>query len=186
MCNRAQASLKALQLLGNLVRGPKQAKWRLEYNAICLPILTYGCQLWYMGKQVTLVKKLQTVQNEAVRIISGTFRTTPREPLHQLLSIFPINFCLDMITQDTALRFYKAPKCSQLLKQISGEWYSPNLDDSPLPTLNRKGSKTMLRLLAAKVLAAGPRIETFPELPKDAPSWNRRVQVIPKQKKWDY
>jgi hypothetical protein len=116
MCNRARASLKALQLLGNLVRGLKQAKWCLAYNATCLPILTYGCQLWYTGKQVTLVKKLQTVQNEAVHIISGTFRTTPREPLHQLLSIFPINLHLDMITQDTALRFYKAPKCSQLLK----------------------------------------------------------------------
>jgi hypothetical protein len=41
-------------------------------------------------------------------------------------------------------------------------------------------------LLVAKVLAAGSRIETFPKLPKDAPSWNGRVQVIPKQKKWDY
>jgi hypothetical protein len=63
-CNRARASLKALQLLGNSVRGLDQARWRLAYNAICLPVLTYGCQLWFTGKQVTLVKKLQTVQND--------------------------------------------------------------------------------------------------------------------------
>ena len=56
VCNRARASLKALQLLGNSVRGLDQASWRLAYLAICLPVLTYGCQLWYRGKQVTLVK----------------------------------------------------------------------------------------------------------------------------------
>ena len=91
VCNRARASLKALQLLGNSVRGLDQASWRLAYIAICLPVLTYGCQLWYKGKQVTLVKKLQTVQNDVVRIITGTFRTTPCEPLHQLLTILPMD-----------------------------------------------------------------------------------------------
>jgi hypothetical protein len=52
MCNRARASLKALQLLGNSGCGIDFAQWRLADNAICLPVLTYGCQLWYKGKQV--------------------------------------------------------------------------------------------------------------------------------------
>ena len=112
VCNRARASLKALQLLGNSIRGLDQASWRLAYNAICLPVLTYSCQLWYTGKQVTLVKKLQTVQNDAVRIISGTFRTTPRDPLHQLLTILPMDLRLSILTQNTALRLYRAPKGS--------------------------------------------------------------------------
>jgi hypothetical protein len=116
MCNRARASLKALQLLGNSVQGLDQAKWRLAYNAICLPVLTYGCQLWYTGKQVTLIRKLQIVQNDAVKLILGTFRTTPREPLHQLLNILPMDLRLDMILQKTAFRLYKTPKESQLLK----------------------------------------------------------------------
>ncbi|KAH9993134.1 hypothetical protein BJV74DRAFT_771184, partial [Russula compacta] len=47
MCNRARASIKALQLLGNSVRGLNHASWRLMYNTICLPVLTYGCQLWF-------------------------------------------------------------------------------------------------------------------------------------------
>jgi hypothetical protein len=69
MCNRAHASIKALQLLGNSVQGLDHAKWRLVYNMVCLPVLTYGSQLWFTGKQKTLVKKLQMVQNEAVRVI---------------------------------------------------------------------------------------------------------------------
>ncbi|KAH9958920.1 hypothetical protein BC827DRAFT_529863 [Russula dissimulans] len=93
MCNRARATLKALQLLGNSVRGLDLASWKLAYNAVCLPVLTYGCQLWYKGKQKTLLKKLQIVQT--VRIISGAFKTTPREPLHQLLTILPMDLRLD-------------------------------------------------------------------------------------------
>jgi hypothetical protein len=91
-----------------------------------------------------------------------------------------------MITQDIALRLYKVPKRSQLLKRIGSKWYSLSLNTSPLPTPNRKSSKTTLHMLMAKVSATGPHIEPFPRLPKDAPSWNGRVQVIPKQKDWDY
>ena len=47
MCNRARASIKALQVLGNTIRGLSMANWRLVMNAVCLPVLTYGCQLWY-------------------------------------------------------------------------------------------------------------------------------------------
>jgi hypothetical protein len=90
MCNRAQATLKALQLLYNSVQGLNKACWHLAYNAICLLVLTCRCQLWYRGKQVTLVKKLQTDQNDAVRLISGTFCTTPHKPLYQLLNILPM------------------------------------------------------------------------------------------------
>jgi hypothetical protein len=129
MCNRTRASLKALQLLGNSVRGLDHGSWKLAYNAICLPVLTYGCQLWFTGKQVTLVKKLQTVQNDAVKIITGTFRTTPREPLHQLLNILPMKLRLNMTLQTAAFRLYKAPKKSQLLIRVGGAWHTPSPDD---------------------------------------------------------
>lgn len=186
VCNRARASLKALQLLGNSIRGLDQASWRLAYIAICLPVLTYGCQLWYRGKQVTLVRKLQTVQNEAVRIISGTFRTTPREPLHQLLTILPMDLRLNLLTQNTALRLYRAPSGSQLLRRLGGEWHDPRPNESPLPTPTRKGTTTTLRTLAAKVPAGGPRIIPFPDLPANAPLWDGRVTIIPKRSDQDY
>ena len=94
ICNHTCALIKALQLLGNSIQGINFTQWQLAYNAICLPVLTYGCQLWFTGKQKGLVKKLQVVQNEAIRIISGTFRTTPHEPLHQMLNILPIDLHL--------------------------------------------------------------------------------------------
>jgi hypothetical protein len=186
VCNRTRASLKALQLLGNSVRGLDQANWRLAYNAICLPVLTYGCQLWYKGKQVTLVKKLQVVQNEAVRIISGTFRTAPREPLHHLLAILPMDVRLTLLLKKTALRLYKVPRESQLLARLGDAWHTQDPNDLPLPTPNRTGATTTLRALAARVPPNGPRIDPFPDTPHGAPTWNGRAEVISKHPTWDY
>ena len=84
MANRARTSLKALQVLGNSVRGLHMANWRLVFNAICLPILSHGCQLWFKegGKgQKKLIHRLQLVQNEGVKMVAGAFRTAPREVL---------------------------------------------------------------------------------------------------------
>ena len=60
MCNRARASIKALQVLGNSIRGLSMANWRLVLNAVCLPVLSYGCQLWYLtGAAKGLINMLQ-------------------------------------------------------------------------------------------------------------------------------
>ena len=186
MCNRARATIKALRLLRNSVRGLNHAKWRLTYNAVCLPVLMYGCQLWYTGKQKTLVKKLQMVQNEAVRVIAGAFRTTPCEPLHQLLTILPMDIRLEMLTQNTALRLYRVSSDSQLLKRLGGDWYTAQLHDPPLPAPNNVGTCSTLCSLASRVSAKCLRIQLFPELPPDAPYWDGRVTCTPRQDNWDY
>ena len=163
------------------MRGLDQAKWRLAYTTICLPVLTYSCQLWYMGKQATLTKKLQTAQNEAVKVIAGAFRTTPCKPLHQLLTIYPMDIQLKMLTQNMASRLHKASKESQLLKRLGGEWYPHRTQDTPLPMPNNKRARTTLWLLAAQVLAKCPQIQLFPDLPPDVPTWGGRVTCHPKQ-----
>ena len=84
------------------------------------------------------------VQNEAVRLISGTFRTTPRDPLHQLLNILPMDLRLNMIVQNSALRLYRVPKDSQLLKRLGGAWHSPTTDDLPLPAPINSNMRTTL------------------------------------------
>jgi hypothetical protein len=133
-----------------------------------------------------LVRKLQIVQNDAVKLISGTFRTTPREPLHQLLNILPMDLRLNLMIQKTAFRLYKAPKGSQLLKRLGGAWHAPDANGLPLPASNRNSLKTTLRTLAARVPANGPRVNPFPDLPPGAPHWNGQVRTILKQKDWDY
>ena len=186
MCNRTRASIKVLQLLGNLVHGLDHASWCLAYNTICLPVLTYGCQLWFTNKQKTLVQKLQTVQNKAVRVIVGAFHTAPHEPLHQLLSILPMDLRLMMLTQYTTLCLYRVSKESQLLKCLRGDRYVPGCDDLPLPIPNTNSSCMALCSLTDYVSLRGPRVDPFLELPPGAPYWGGRVNAILKQDDWDY
>jgi len=133
-----------------------------------------------------LVKKLQVIQNEAVRVIAGAFHTTPCELLHQLLTILPVDLRLTMLTQNMAIRLYKVLKESQLLRRLKGNWYMPQPHNPPLPTPNNHRAHTTLCSLAARVSVKGPRIVSFPELPPGSPTWAGRVQCIPKQNDWDY
>jgi hypothetical protein len=132
------------------------------------------------------VSKLQRVQNEAVKVISGTFRTTPREPLHQLFTILPMDLRLDMLIQNTALRLYRAPRGSQLLLRLGGLWHTPGPNDFSLPAPNRGRATTTLHALAARVPVNGPRVDPFPEIPQGGPSWNGTVKIKPKDRNLDY
>lgn len=105
------------------------------------------------------------VQNSAVRLISDTFRTTPCDPLHQLLNILPMNLWLNMIVQNFMIRLYRVPKASQLLKRLEGAWHTPDPNDLPLPAPIGNKVKTTLHKLATRVLANGPHIKAFPETP---------------------
>ena len=171
MCNQARASLKSLQILGNSIHGINFAQWRLVYNTVCLPMLTYGCQLWFIGKQVSLVLKLQRVQNEVVQIISRSFSTALHDPLHQILSILPMSLHTNMLTLNYALRLYRLPRDSQLLKCLQDPWSVVTENDLPPPTPNRSMAKMALRWLASQVCPNGPHILAFLPTPQDCLHW---------------
>ena len=52
----------------------------------------------------------------------GAFRTAPREFLHRLMAIPPIRLQLEVLMKSYALRLYRLPRESQLLKRLGGEW----------------------------------------------------------------
>ena len=74
MANCTRASLWAVKILGNSIRGLHLADWRLLYHAIALPMLSYGSQLWWATpKKKTLINILRTAQNVGLRLITGAF-----------------------------------------------------------------------------------------------------------------
>jgi hypothetical protein len=124
MATRARGSLKALQLLGNSIRGLNHGNWRLAYNAVCLLVLTYGSPVWYNG-QKSLSDILQQVQDYAVRRILGAFCTTPAAPLHQLCAILPMHIRLQMLSRTAALSLLSVPHSSQLIQRLGPPWCKP-------------------------------------------------------------
>ena len=104
MCNRARASIKALQVLGNSTRGLSMANWRLVLNAVCLPVMAWGCQLWYVTNGAKgLIKMLQRVQNDMVRTVTGAFRMAPRDALLHITRMLPMKHFIEKLTHTSAL-----------------------------------------------------------------------------------
>ena len=106
--------------------------------------------------------------------------------MHQLLSILPMDLRLSMLTENSAQWLYKVLRESQLPYWLGDDWYTLGPHDHTLPTWNNNRACTTLCTLAARVPAKGPCIDSFPNLPPDAPNWEGRVKRIPKQSNWDY
>jgi hypothetical protein len=200
MCNRARASIKALQVLGSSHRGLSMANWRLVFNTVCLPVLSYGCQLWANSpKVVSLMKKVQLVFNEGVKVTSGAFHTALREPLHEILRVLPARHFLEKMIHTSALRLYWVPRGSQLLSRLGHKWDSSVQTGTdwvlpgPLVVTSRNGSgrskqrPTASEALGARVPAEAPRADVVAVTPWEVPDWGERCQLMgvthPKQRK---
>lgn len=83
---RGRHVITGIQCLGNTIHVLNAHHLRLLYKTCVIPVITYGCQLWFDPHKPsrTLIKKLQVIQNIGLRRIAGAFRTTPVEPLHVL------------------------------------------------------------------------------------------------------
>ena len=178
MCNRAKASANALKLLGNTIRGLSMANWRLVLNAVCLPVLGYGCQLWYVqGRSKGLIKQTQKVQNQMVRMVAGAFRTAPCEPLTHITCMLPMEQYVEKLTHTSALRLYRLPRASQLLRRLGPDWYSPRPRDNALvvPDMPSRGKSkqrpTVLEALARRVPSHSPKVDWTVIAPWEIPNW---------------
>jgi hypothetical protein len=111
MAARARSTLKSLSLLGNSVRGLRFAAWRRLYHAILVPTLTYGIAAWHPleGTRKGLISVLQVAQNDALRKMSGCFRTTPIDPLHNLLAIPPMEYTARKLVRSYSDRLARLP-----------------------------------------------------------------------------
>jgi hypothetical protein len=192
MCNRTRASIKALQILGSTHRGLSMANWRLVFNAVCLPVLSYSCTLWFKRKcNFGLTKMVQQVINNGVKLIASAFRTAPREPLHELTRVPPAYFYLDKLTTTCALRLYCVPWMSQLLPCLGPDWVRPPLGGphspqggaetfhnpqvGPMALVRRP---TALEALGARVPVEGLRSDVVAIPPWEVPNWRGRLTQL--------
>jgi hypothetical protein len=110
MAMRARSTVRSLQILGNSIRGLSFANWRKVFHALIIPVLLYACPVWFTGiRQKKICDMLQIAQNDAIRRISGCFKTTPTATLHSLLSIPPIKYTLHKLRNNYRDRLMRLP-----------------------------------------------------------------------------
>ena len=86
---KAQRSLNILRAISRLRYGPdKQTLLRL-YWAICRSKLEYGAQI-YSSARPNVLKLLDPVHNEAMRLCSGAFRSSPASSLLTIMQEVPL------------------------------------------------------------------------------------------------
>jgi hypothetical protein len=89
--NKAKSSLNALKAISSKDWGKQKETLITTYKAITRPHLEYGCTIWGPVVSNTNMKKLQTVQNSALRIATGCTKDTSTDNLHREATVLPIS-----------------------------------------------------------------------------------------------
>jgi Reverse transcriptase (RNA-dependent DNA polymerase) len=115
VANQTRSVVKALVILGSSARGISLLSWRRLLHSLLLPILTYGCDVWFTDTgQKSLLQILSVAQNEACCKLAGIFRTTPCSLTELLVSIPPIRFRLRHLLCNLGKRVSSLPSSHYL------------------------------------------------------------------------
>jgi ribonuclease HI len=120
MAARATATIRAMGILGNTVRGMSHVQLRQLTLSTIIPVLTYGCQLWWGGKCAkTNTARLQTALNGALRLICRAFRTTSISALQHISHIPPLTHLIHKLCYSSSLRLHRLLPNSPVLQRIT-------------------------------------------------------------------
>jgi ribonuclease HI len=170
MAARAKTVVNGLRCLGNTVRGLSQANMRVLYRTCAFPILTYAAPVWFREdkRQKGLVKLLDTTQNKALKLICGTFRTTPCFALRVLGHIPPIVHLLRRLSEAAALRFTRLHPLSPIVQRLPNDWRQRHRPTEKTPfstphtlTGTNPVKHTIIQHLSTKSNPDAERLEPF-------------------------
>ena len=119
MAARASATIRAMGILGNTVQGMSHVQLRQLTISTIIPVLTYGCQLWWGGRYSSSNSgRLQKTLNGALRLVCRAFRTTSIPALQYISHIPPICHTIKRLCYSTSLRMHRLLPNSPVLQRI--------------------------------------------------------------------
>ncbi|KHJ36188.1 hypothetical protein EV44_g1313 [Erysiphe necator] len=92
---KGHAAFNALSRITSSVWGPSLRNSRLRYTAVVRPTMLYGSQIlgmWNDGQPMvkSLISKLDKVQNNCLRKITGDYKPTSKVVLEREAKILPV------------------------------------------------------------------------------------------------
>lgn len=106
---KCKCRLNIIKCISNQSWGANKNSLLRIYKALILPVIDYGNILYAMAAP-TLLKKLETIQNTAIRISSGAHRTSPITSLQIECSIPPLNTRRDKLLMKYAYKIKSIKK----------------------------------------------------------------------------
>jgi len=104
-CNR---TLDLLKHISHRDWGADRASLLRLYMSLLKPKLDYGCEA-YASACRTLLQTLDPIQNSAIRIATGAFRSSPVMSLHADSGLMPIKYYRDIKLLNTFIRIIANP-----------------------------------------------------------------------------
>jgi hypothetical protein len=119
MANRATSTIRAMGILGNTVKGMSHVQLRQLTQSTVIPILTYGCQLWWGSRySKSNCKKLQKSLNGALRRICRAFCMTAVSALQHISHVPPLEHTIHKLCYSSSIRLHRLPTESPVLNKI--------------------------------------------------------------------
>ena len=94
---RASSRLKILKALAHTSWGHQKETLLTTYKSIIQPIINYAAPIWYPNASVSSIRKLQNIQNAALRIVTGCHKKSPVQHLHTETKMLPVDKHLDLL-----------------------------------------------------------------------------------------
>jgi retron-type reverse transcriptase len=89
--DKADSAIKILKALTSTIWGKQKETLLATYKTIILPVIEYASTVWSPAISDTNLQKLQTTQNNALRIITGCTADTNIQHLHTETKTLPLN-----------------------------------------------------------------------------------------------
>src|SRR6266704_1835125 len=106
--SKAKAAFYLIKRLGNTQRGLSLQALRQLYIACVTTIADYGVQCWWKSKSKDhLLARYQSLQNEALKLVLGTFKGSPTQAMEIKASIPPPRIRFEKLCNNYALRILK-------------------------------------------------------------------------------
>ena len=174
---RALSTVKCALRLGNSIRGLSPIQRRTLYKSCVIPLLTYGCRVWWRKHGIKgLMTILSKAQHEGVRWILSAFRTSPIGGMEVLSGVPPLHLHIRKLVQRAALRTLRLPSQHPINAALYPQRPHEHSPHIPFPLKRSRASSTLpIRLIRDMI---PQNCETFAPLHPEACPGNRVLDMF--------
>ena len=156
ICERARSRLNVLKSLAGSTWGQQKETLLITYKALIKSLLSYAAPVWFPNSSPSSIGKLQTIQNSALRIATGSHKMASVSHLHcetevlpvanslsllcrQFLasSLRPLHPCFPLVTQERGPRAMKHTLQSRFLPSVEHHLVDGSLPPGSYPATLR-------------------------------------------------
>ena len=116
---KAQNKLNIMKSLAGSSWGQDKHTMLITYKSICRSVLEYGAPIWAPAISETSWERLQSIQNQALRIATGCLRMSAIDHIHQECKVMPLKEHSIMISKQFLSAFHLTAHTGN--KQLSTE-----------------------------------------------------------------